>query len=122
MNTRKATNQIRIKHWAEIIHQCQSSGIPAKEWIAQNNISRDAYYYWLHKVKLAALEQTSSTTMVEIPSSAETIESITSAPCKSTSYNSNPEMVIHFDKLTVDVMPEASQRLLQILFRELRDA
>lgn len=64
MNTKLATRQIRIAEWASIIKACKSSGLKVDEYCRQNNISRDAYYYWLRKVKEAALLQSG---FVEIP-------------------------------------------------------
>ena len=57
MNTKLATTQIRITEWAAIIKDCKSSGLKVDEYCQQHDISRDAYYYWLRKVKAAALQQ-----------------------------------------------------------------
>ena len=51
MNTKLATTQIRITEWAAIIKDCKSSGLKVDEYCQQHDISRDAYYYWLRKVK-----------------------------------------------------------------------
>ena len=47
MNTKLATNRIRIGQWADII----------KDYCAQHGLSRNAYFYRLRKVKEAALTQ-----------------------------------------------------------------
>ncbi len=57
MNTKLATTQIRITEWASIIKDCRASGLKVDEYCQQHNLSRDAYYYWLRKVKAAALQQ-----------------------------------------------------------------
>ena len=57
MNTKLATTQIRLNEWAAVIKDCKSSGLKVDEYCQQNNLSRDAYYYWLRKVKTAALQQ-----------------------------------------------------------------
>ena len=64
MNTKLATTQIRITEWAAIIKDCKSSGLKVDEYCQQHDISRDAYYYWLRKVKAAALQQAG---FVELP-------------------------------------------------------
>lgn len=64
MNTKLATTQIRITEWAAIIKDCKSSGLKVDEYCQQHDISRDAYYYWLRKVKTAALQQAG---FVELP-------------------------------------------------------
>lgn len=64
MNTKLATTQIRITEWAAIIKDCKASGLKVDEYCQQHDISRDAYYYWLRKVKAAALQQAG---FVELP-------------------------------------------------------
>lgn len=64
MNTKLATRQIRLNEWAAIIKDCKSSGLKVDDYCQQHNLSRDAYYYWLRKVKEAALQQAG---FVEIP-------------------------------------------------------
>ena len=57
MDTKLATQQIRIQQWAAIIKDRISSGLKVDDYCRQHDISRDAYYYWLRKVKEAALTQ-----------------------------------------------------------------
>jgi len=69
MNSLKAEKRFRLNKWAEIIRECKTSGIKVSEWLAQNNISKDQYYYWQRKVKDACLEsmQMKQATFVELP-------------------------------------------------------
>lgn len=64
MNTKLATTQIRLTQWASIIKDCRSSGLKVDEYCQQHGLSRDAYYYWLRKVKAASLQQAG---FVELP-------------------------------------------------------
>lgn len=64
MNTKIATTQIRIAEWTAIIKDCKASGMKVDDYCQQHDISRDAYYYWLRKVKTAALQQAG---FVELP-------------------------------------------------------
>lgn len=57
MNTKLATQQIRLNEWAAIIKECKASGQKVDLYCEQHGLSRDAYYYWLRKVKEAALKQ-----------------------------------------------------------------
>ena len=57
MNTKLATRQIRLNEWAAIIKDCKASGQKVDIYCEQHGLSRDAYYYWLRKVKEAALTQ-----------------------------------------------------------------
>ncbi|MDD7739386.1 MAG: IS66 family insertion sequence element accessory protein TnpB [Lachnospiraceae bacterium] len=64
MNTKLATTQIRLNEWAAIIKDRKDSGLTVDLYCEQHGLSRDAYYYWLRKVKEAALTQAG---FVELP-------------------------------------------------------
>ena len=55
-DTRLATKQIRIKEWSMIFKDRIESGMRVDDFCKSRGISRDAYYYWLRKVKDAAIE------------------------------------------------------------------
>ena len=66
METRLATNQIRLTSWANIIRARNESGLTVKEYCEVNGLSRNSYFYWLKKVRAAALES-NGFRFVEIP-------------------------------------------------------
>lgn len=49
-------HQIKLSEWSKVIAACQSSGMTVIDWCKTNNISYKAYYYWLRRVREAALE------------------------------------------------------------------
>ena len=69
MNSLTAEKQYQFAKWTEIIKSSKSSGMMVSEWLKQNNISKDQYYYWQRKLKDACLEsmQAEQTTFVELP-------------------------------------------------------
>ena len=48
-------NELRLQNWTEIIRECQESGLTNKEFCAQRGISEKTYYYWLRKIRGAAV-------------------------------------------------------------------
>lgn len=68
MDTRFATNQIRLSEWTRIIKDRCQSGLKVDEYYEQHQLSRHAYYYWLRKVKEAALIHNS---FIELPALPE---------------------------------------------------
>ena len=56
MDTKAATTQIRLANWANIIKARNESGLTIDEYCEQNGLSRSAYFYWLRKLRYAALE------------------------------------------------------------------
>ncbi len=71
------THTVRRSNWINIIRQCQDrpAGTTAKQWLAENDISKKSYYYWLRKIRREVCEQEglqevtnpSSLSFVEIP-------------------------------------------------------
>jgi len=48
--------QVRLRYWAEIINERQSSGQTVEKWCAENNISTKTYYYRLRCVRTAIIK------------------------------------------------------------------
>ena len=69
MNSLTAEKRYQFAKWAEVIKSCKSSDMQVSEWLKQNNISKDQYYYWHRKLKDACLEslQAEQSTFVELP-------------------------------------------------------
>ena len=53
------TNQVRMTKWSEIIKDRCESGLTIKEYCAEHGISRDAYFYWLKKIRESAVASAS---------------------------------------------------------------
>lgn len=66
MDTKTATRQFRLNHWAEIIRDRMASGLSIRQYCSEHNISRNAYFYWLKKLREEAV-LTSETQLVELP-------------------------------------------------------
>ena len=49
------TNQVRMAKWSEIIKDRCESGLTIKEYCTERGISRDAYFYWLRKIRESAV-------------------------------------------------------------------
>lgn len=54
MATRLAIREQQLATWTAIIQECRNSGMKTKAWLAENNISKDQYYYWFKQLRLAA--------------------------------------------------------------------
>ena len=55
-DTKLATTTLRMKYWAEIIHDRSESGLPVYKYCQEKGLSKNAYFYWLKKIKEAALK------------------------------------------------------------------
>lgn len=72
MSTQLATQQIRQSEWMEIIRSRSESGLSIKDFCRRHEISESAYYYWLRRIRAAALMNHQSS-FVEISAPAESI-------------------------------------------------
>ena len=108
MDTRLATRQIRIQQWAAIIKDRTSSGLKVDDYCQLHDISRDAYYYWLRKVKEAALSQSG---FVEINPSQLVPDT-----------KDIPRLVADINGIKLDIREGASMDLLSQVIRVLKNA
>lgn len=70
MDTKLVASNYRIQQWAEIIQDRVHSGLKVDEYCETHNITHNQYYYWLKKVREAAManvpDQERSQSFVEI--------------------------------------------------------
>ena len=64
MDTKLATTQIRMNQWMGVIQDQKASGLKVDQYCMEHSLSRHAFYYWLRKIKQAALQQAG---FIEIP-------------------------------------------------------
>ena len=66
-NVIQVRNEYRKQQWAQIIRECQGSGLSNKEYCRQQGISEKTYYYWLKKLRSEAAEGIPQIVEVEPP-------------------------------------------------------
>lgn len=113
----KYVMDIRIQQWAKIIQAANDSGLPRAQWLAENGITRDAFYYWQKKVRTYYAEQsgiinTGETALVEVPV-VSTVPAV---------HKQEPAAVINVGAIKIEVSPEASAVFMENLGRMIRNA
>ena len=66
-NVIQVRNEYRKQQWAQIIRECQNSGLSNKEYCRRQGISEKTYYYWLRKLRSEAAEGIPQIVEVEPP-------------------------------------------------------
>lgn len=117
MNTKLATRQIRLNEWAAIIKECKASGQKVDLYCEQHGLSRDAYYYWLRKVKEAALKQTG---FVELP--ALTPEQTRANTAEKGTSSFQTQMIIKINEIEFCVNENSSSELVSRMLEIIRHA
>ena len=51
MDSVTVTKQIRLSAGAEMIRSYNASGLKLKDWLEENNITKDKFYYWRRKLR-----------------------------------------------------------------------
>ena len=105
----------RQDQWEKLITDCQSSGLKVDEWCEKNHINRNAYYYWLRKIRVQACEPM-------LPAIPEQNKSIEFAKVELQSYQPAPSTVItiHLTGATLEIRDSASQQTIESVLSALR--
>lgn len=48
--------KFRQEQWEKLIVDCQNSALNVEDWCEKNHVSRQAYYYWLRKIRKKGCE------------------------------------------------------------------
>jgi hypothetical protein len=111
LNSVIAEKQYQLTKWAAIIKSCKESKLKVKDWLVENNISKDQYYYWKRKLKDACLENLQPE-FIELSISEElpAPELPVSNPHNNipASTSTNPSATVHINGLIVDIYDSAS--------------
>jgi hypothetical protein len=50
-------HQVQLQRWKALIQDRMNSNLKILEWCEQNNVSKDAYYYWLKQIRIEAVAE-----------------------------------------------------------------
>lgn len=120
MQTVEMKNRYRLQQWTEIIRDCRSSGQTVVRWCADHEVNVKSYYYWLKKIREAAIDSLPSfsspnePTLVPIPSSLRT-----NAP-RSEASHEQAAIILRTEAVTIEIHPHASTALLEQTLRILQ--
>ena len=66
-----ARSEYRLQQWAQVVEQCNESGLSNREFCRQNRISEKTYYYLLRKLRETAAKQVQNPTLVHLDAEAK---------------------------------------------------
>lgn len=117
---REAT-RIRLANWTTLIQARCESGLTVDEWCAQNNVTRDAYYYWLKKVRKQALLSVQTSNALVATDDYETSDFVR-LPDNTAAQQEGATMRIRLGKAVIEVSNDASADILAFLKEVMRNA
>lgn len=127
----QTTHTVRNSKWKDIILQCQNrpAEMSAKQWMAENQISEKAYYYWQRKFRKEAFEQMNNSLVlptVQRNSEVSFAEIRIPEPKKLVSdiihENIKPTAVIKTAAMTIALSNEISDNLLSRILQKVSHA
>ncbi len=107
--TKKLTDKYRLEQWAAIIRERINSGKQVKEWCAENNISRHKYFYWLRKVKSAAVQEKA---LIKSPDQPVIVPLMPPQPIYEASH-SGPAIILNLNGIVVEIQECASDAIIE---------
>lgn len=116
MDIHLVTTNVRLEHWTGIIQDRINSGLTVKDYCIQNHVSRDAYFYWLRRIKLTAMES-SPAQFAEL----KCPEPMTVSAVNTTS-GFTPEMTLMQNGITLGINSATSKGLILEVMELLRHA
>lgn len=107
------THSVRLTRWNEIFNDREDSGLTIDEYCRQNNLSKNAYYYWLRKCRENTLSECENAFVeLEAPSFKE----------GSLTKEFHPQAIIEINGARISVSEKISQSLLSMIVEVTRNA
>ena len=66
MATRFVILEKQLANWTAIVKECKNSGMKTKDWLVENNISKDQNYYWFRQLRNAACAKNAESRIMPI--------------------------------------------------------
>lgn len=107
-----AKSSYRMEQWKQLILECRNSGLKVDEWCEQNNLSHHAYYYWLRKIRMAALAEQAGGFQPVAFKKLQVLNTGTSS--------SGPGVVIHLPAASLEVREGTSQATVEAVLLALK--
>ncbi|NLS86380.1 MAG: IS66 family insertion sequence element accessory protein TnpB [Ruminococcaceae bacterium] len=117
MDTQLAKQNVRMAQWAAIIKDRVSSGLTINEYCSERGLSRDAYYYWLSKIRKSAIDN-NPTAFAELTPPKDEAKSITAE----THVDFNAQVELDVAGVRIAINESTPRDLLKMVLEVVSDA
>jgi len=118
-------HKVQLMRWKALIQDRMNSKLKILEWCEQNNVSKDAYYYWLKQIRKEAFAEVDSKFNKPVISESNSfveIKPVTSSVVASTPISSRPSAIIRRNGLEIELFEAASPTFIRQLMEAVRYA
>ncbi len=119
-------HEFQLQRWKLLIEERIKSGMKVRDWCEANGVTKNAYYYWLEKlreehydeaVQSLSTETLSTNTFVELPMSKQTLQ-IQQMP---ENVIHQPVAVLQKGSIRIEIFPDIPVLLLQQILKAVSD-
>ena len=123
----QCTHDVRAAQWRKIIQNCQQSpaGKSVKQWLDENDILEQSYYYWQRKFRDKAYDQMEKSSLPSVQDSNNAVSFVEisapvhqEVPIECNSESIKPAAVIKTATMSIAISNDISEQLLSMLLRE----
>lgn len=118
-------HKIQLQRWKVLIQERMNSKLKILEWCKQNNVSKDAYYYWFKQIQIDSeskpITKVNKTVKSESNAFVE-IKPVTSSIEISESINSRTSAIIRGNCFEIELFDEASSTFIHKLMEAVKYA
>ena len=127
----RCTHDVRSAHWKSIIYNCQQrpAGQSVKQWLKENDILEQSYYYWQRKFLKETYDQINKNNLLSIQDNQNAVSFVEiAAPVQqevSTRCNVEtikPAAVIKVGMASIAISNDISEQLLSQILKEVTHA
>ena len=109
----------RKVYWADIIRQCNQSGMIKIDWLRQHDISSKSFYYWQKKLRD---EDFMISNEEETPSVKTDNRFVELSPDSITPFASSKSVTIHKSNISIDLDESVSDEFLLRILKAMNHA
>ena len=104
----KSTYEIRLSHWAQVVQAANNRPQDQllKDWLSENDISKDQYYYWQRKIRKEVYDRLQEEQELQLPSVEDHDISFVELPVPRKTVIQNTDQLLN-EKVTTERTPVA---------------
>lgn len=118
-------HEVQLQRWKVLIQDRMNSNLKILDWCKQNNVSKDAYYYWLRIIRKEAVAKANSqlnNSAIRESNSFVEIQPAAPSIMASASITSRSSAIIHSNGLEIEILEDASPVFIRKLMEAIRYA